>query len=63
VTLVATLGAPSGDIARSSRYRDAEYLHWEVILLYIDGETADIEHLRAEVTVKMAKGYKDYHDK
>ncbi|KAJ5910250.1 hypothetical protein N7504_004893 [Penicillium tannophilum] len=59
VTLVAGLGVRSGDVARSAHYADTYCLHWEDVRLYIEGQIADIKHLRAEVTLKTTKGLKD----
>lgn len=59
VTLISALGARSGDVTRSDLYHGTQFLQYQEIELYVDGQAASFENLRAVVTLTSMKGHKD----
>ena len=58
VVPVASLGCRSGDVTGSNGYTGFEYMQWRHIDLLYEGEPKYL-NLRATVTLKVQKGYKD----
>ena len=58
VVPVASLGCRSGDVTGSNGYTGFEYMQWRQIDLLYEGEPKTL-NLRATVTLKVQKGYKD----
>lgn len=58
VVPVASLGCRSGDVTGSNGYTGFEYMQWRHIDLLYEGEPTYL-NLRATVTLKVQKGYKD----
>lgn len=59
---VASLGVRAGDLAQSGGYDGEEYIKYEDVELFIDGDEAVFTNLRVQITVKYAKGKKDEHN-
>lgn len=59
ITLVSTLSYRARDIALTVGYTSNEYLQYRYIELTINSHTADFYNIRATITLKSVKGYKD----
>lgn len=71
VVLVSSLGCRGGDVARSTKYTGAEYLHYKHVVLYLQqagaaaaggAEYPQFQDLRAVITLDYCKGHKDEHN-
>lgn len=74
VVLVSLLGCRGGDVARSTRYTSAEYLHYKHVELYLQqagaataaaggaGEYPQFQDLQAVITLDYSKDHKNKHN-
>ena len=58
IVLVASLGARSGDVARSKLYTGTEFIKWKHIHLHLEGSPRWENHA-ARVTIEFTKGHKN----
>lgn len=59
LVLVSSLAARAGDVAHSRDFTGDEYMKYRDIELYLEGDDAKFVNLRARVTMRYTKGFKD----
>jgi hypothetical protein len=57
--LQAALGSRAGDVARSTRYSDADCLNWKHVLIKLVSRKDGTQNWEAFITLAYTKGHKD----